>query len=318
MTSPLPNFFLVGAAKSGTTSLHAYLRQHPQIYVSPIKEPAYFTDEVRQEHLGEELLREHASSQRKLRAWLARPNPGKCPGGVVLDWESYVKLFAGVKSETAIGEASVSYLWSPTAPRHISERIPEARIVMILRDPAERAFSHYLDFLTAGAVRHSFREHIRLAMAYRENRMCCYHPFLEFGCYAVQLQRYLALFPREQLYVMFYQDFQSDPALAMEGIFRFLKVDPDVAVDMSKRYRQPRVPRFGTAGYLLKRVGIWQRGRRLIPNRIASSLKPLALAPRSSLVMDTKDRAYLVSYYRDGIRDLEDLLHRDLSSWLRY
>ncbi len=315
---PEPNFFLVGAAKSGTTSLHAYLRQHPQIYVSPIKEPCYFADEVRPEHMGKELLRAHAHTQRELEAWMAEPNQEKCPDAVVADWESYRKLFAGVKNEMAIGEASVSYLWSPTAPRHIAERIPEARILMILRDPVERAFSHYLDFLTAGAVRHSFREHIRLAMEYRENRMCCYHPFLEFGCYAVQVQRYLELFPREQLHIMFYQDFQSDPALAMKGIFRFLKVDPDIPVDMSKRHRQPRVPRFGTAGYLLKRMGIWQRGRRLIPNRIASRLKPLALAPRSSLAMDTKDRAYLLSYYRDGIRDLEDLLNRDLSSWLRY
>jgi hypothetical protein len=315
---PEPNLFLIGAAKSGTTSLHAYLGQHPQIYVSPIKEPCYFADEVRPEYMGKELLRTHWSSQRKLRAWLLQPKPGKCPQGVVLDWESYVKLFGGAKDEIAIGEASVSYLWSPTAPRHIAERIPEARILMILRNPAERAFSHYLDFLTAGAVRHSFREHIRLAMAYRENRMGCYYPFLELGCYAVQVQRYLELFPREQIHVMFYEDFQSDPALLMEGIFRFLKVDPDIPIDMSKRHRQARVPRFGTAGYLLKRMGVWQRGRKLIPNRIASRLKPLALAPRSSLVMDTKDRAYLVSYYRDEIRDLEELLNRDLSSWLRY
>ncbi len=111
----LPNFFIVGAPKAGTTSLYHYLDQHPQIFMSPIKEPNYFATEIRPENFGDELQPQVAEDLRELREYLRGPMPKKSFGGLVSQWDDYLKLFQSAKTEKAIGEASVCYLWSKTA-----------------------------------------------------------------------------------------------------------------------------------------------------------------------------------------------------------
>src|SRR5882762_3511359 len=123
----LPNFFIVGAPKAGTTSLYWYLDQHPQVYMSPIKEPNYFAAEIREENFDPKL------DTRGLREFLSGPMREKRFGGIVADWEDYLRLFASANNESALGEASVAYLWSPTAPQRIAGRIPDAKILVMLR-----------------------------------------------------------------------------------------------------------------------------------------------------------------------------------------
>jgi hypothetical protein len=313
----LPNFFLVGAPKAATTSIFAYLGQHPQIYISPIKEPCYFAGEVRPENFGEEMLHRFTGDQAALQVYLAGAMEPKEAGFVVLDWDDYQKLFAKVRDEKAIGEASVNYLWSATAAANIAARIPDARILMMLRDPADRAFSQYLHVRTGGFTRYSFRDEIRYGLENQSKKLDQHNPFLEFGCYYRQIKRYLDLFPRENIHIAFYEDFRRDPAQCMAGMLSFLGVDSSFAIDFAQRHNQPRVPRFRRAGYFLKRLGIWHYGRRMLPARLASLLRPLALEPRQSLVMSPEDRQYLVSYYREDIRSLAELLGRDLSAWLQ-
>ncbi len=185
----LPNFFIVGAPKAGTTSLYSYLDQHPQVYMSAIKEPHFFAAEIREENLDPELRRGIARDARALRAFLAGPMREKRFGGIVADWEDYLRLFANANNESALGEASVCYLWSPTAPERIADRIPDAKILVMLRHPAERAFSQYLHSLGNGAIRWSFREHIQRNLRHRSGQFCVHYPFLEFGLYSEQLGR---------------------------------------------------------------------------------------------------------------------------------
>ena len=135
--SRLPNFFLVGAPKAGTTSLYSYLDQHPEIFMSAIKEPHFFADEIRKEHCDPELRRRMATDNGSLRDFLSGPMREKRFGGIVSDWEDYLRLFANATDESALGEASVCYLWSRTAPGRIAEKIPNAKILVMLRDPAE-------------------------------------------------------------------------------------------------------------------------------------------------------------------------------------
>ena len=123
--SRLPNFFIIGAPKAGTTSLYHYLDQHPDIFMSAIKEPHFFAAEIREEHFGPELRRRMACENRGLRDFLSGPMREKRFGGIVADWEDYVRLFANAIDESALGEASVCYLWSPTAPGRIAEEDPE-------------------------------------------------------------------------------------------------------------------------------------------------------------------------------------------------
>src|SRR5258708_10655790 len=115
----LPNFFIVGAPKAGTTSLYAYLDQHAQIYMSPLKETHYFSSEVRQKNFSEEERSRIARNMRELEAYLGSDMREKRFGGLVSSWEDYLKLFRNVSDEKAIGEATPHYLWSGSAPRNI-------------------------------------------------------------------------------------------------------------------------------------------------------------------------------------------------------
>ena len=308
----LPNFFIVGAPKSGTTSLYHYLDQHPQIYMSPIKEPCFFASEIRPENMSPEHRRRIAREMRTLEKYLAGPMLEKRFGGMVSDWDSYLKLFQNVATEKAIGEASVCYLWSPTAPANITARIPNAKIIMILRDPVDRAFSQYLHTVTSGLVRTSFREEVKHGLRPHNGKFGLRHPFLEFGLYHQQVKRYLESFPRENVRIYWYED---DRARTMADILQFLEVQADSG--SSQRYLEPRVPRAIAASYFLKKFGMWERAKKLSPDALQLTLRKLVLKPRKALAIDPKDRKYLLDYYREDIEQLAGLLNRDLTSWLQ-
>jgi hypothetical protein len=315
-TQAMPNFFIAGAPKAGTTSLYHYLDQHPHIYMSPIKEPCYFASELRPENVGEELQEQVRTSMRELRNYLDGPMTSKRFGGFVTEWTDYLRLFQNVRQETAIGEASVCYLWSRTAARHIVSRIPEGKIILMLRDPADRAFSQYLHVLSQGAVRVSFREYFELSLHSESKQFGNVYPFLEYGQYYEQVKRYQQVFPEKNIRIYFYEDYRRDPMTILRQIFRFLSVDATFSPDMSQRHLEPRVPRFITASYWMKKLGLWRRVKDWTPVALHGSLRMAAFRQRSVLQLDAEDRARLVDYYRDDISKLACLVGRDLSEWL--
>src|SRR5581483_10720192 len=154
----VPNFFLVGAPRSGTTSLVRYLEQHRDVYMSPIKEPCFFAPEVLD--LDPAVRAAFDRDASAVRAYLDGPMTEKRQDGLVLDWTQYLRLFSGATGQTAIGEASMFYLASAQAAGHIHDRIPNARILVMLRDPSERLFSHYLSASVDGAISQPFMEWI--------------------------------------------------------------------------------------------------------------------------------------------------------------
>ena len=174
-----PNFFIIGAPKAGTTSLFHYLDQHPRIFMSPVKEPHYFASEIRPENLSREYRNQMVVS------------------GIAATWQDYLALFHGATDEVAIGEASVCYLWSPTAARNIFARIPN-------RPDHRRCWRHpamtaplvtvVYNCVANGYVRRSFREQIDACVRSRETQFSPTHPFLELGMYCRQIEAYLDLF----------------------------------------------------------------------------------------------------------------------------
>jgi hypothetical protein len=301
----LPNFFIIGTGKAGTTSLYHYLRQHPQIFMSPVKEPSYFAPEICVENLGESFRRHvRRMSRGNLRSWLVK------------EWDEYLELFQNVRNETAIGEASVAYLWSKTAARNIASAIPDARIVMILRDPAERAFSQYMHQLATGLVRSTFREHIHRCMSHRDRTLGVYHPFLEVGLYSAQVQRYLTRFPDANVRVYWYEEAWKDAAAFLRDLFTFLGVDVAFRPDLSRRSLERRVPRFKSIHYAAKQLEVVHRVRELVPSAMRKPIGRLLFRKGKDLRMDPRDREYLVGYYREDIMKLALLMNRDLSDWL--
>jgi hypothetical protein len=316
LATALPNFFLVGAPKAGTTSLYHYLDQHPQVYMSPMKEPCYFASELRPANFSDELQPWISRTVLAAQQYLDGPMQEKRFAGLILEWDDYVRLFQNVREETAIGEASVCYLWSESAARNIAARMPGAKILMILRNPVDRAFSQYLHAATCGAVVRSFPAQIRGAPASSDGRFERVYPFLEFGMYAGQVKRYLDLFPRENVRIHLYEDYQKRPAQMLADIFRFLQVDSSFTPDRSVRSLEPRVPKFAAVTYFLKKYGIWDRAGELSPRLLRPLLRTMAFRRRQSLAMARNDREYLIDYYREDVRKLSQLLGRDLPGWL--
>ena len=180
-----------------------------------------------------------------------------------------------MNGETAIGEASAAYLWSATAAANIRARIPHAKIIMILRDPAERAFSQYLHQVSVGLTAATFREHVKLCERVhgKAGRLSVVYPFLEIGLYYWQVKRYLDLFPRERIRIYWYEEAWRQPAKMMVDVFEFLEVDPEFQPDLSERSLERRAPRFMGLHHFLKRSGLWYPLKGMLPGRLSSSLR---------------------------------------------
>ncbi|HEY0759145.1 MAG TPA: sulfotransferase [Acidisarcina sp.] len=280
----LPNFFIAGAPKAGTDLLYYQLDRHPQVFMSPLKEPNYFAEEIRIERFDPSLQPRIKTSHAELRAYLDAGAPGKRFGGIVTGLEDYCGLFASAHGERAIGEGSVCYLWSRTAAAGIASLIPHARVIIVLMDPAERAYQQYLKSLSDGSVTHSFSTHLDLAfddLLKPQSQIRLFNPFLAFGEYAEQVDRYLKRFPPEQLFLSFYEDTQRDYHQWFAQLLTFLEVDCSVPPEEVDVPSTPHLPP-GTAE------------RRRVP----------------------EDRARLVAYYERDILRLQSLIGRDLSSWL--
>lgn len=271
-----PTFFIVGAPKAGTDALYYELNQHPEIYMSPLKEPCYFSSEIRPKQFIPE-LQDHMREQLRSTKQYTRGNMREPRfGGIVSDWRSYLRLFQGARSETALGEGSVCYLWSKSAPRAIASRLPHSKIIIILMDPALRAFAQYRKSVSQGYVRHNFREHLERCLRNSDDRFSLFHPFLEFGMYGQQVKRYISVFPSEQISVSLYEDVRRNYRQWFAQILTFLGVSKSFAP-----------ARFG----------------------------PDENEELDSAVLQPADRALLVDYYRNDILELEQLMSRNLTSW---
>jgi len=313
-STKLPNFFVVGAPKAGTTSLYHYLDQHPQIYTSPIKEPHYFATEVRQENCEPELRRQIARETRRLKEFLAGPMIERRFGRIVTDWEDYLRLFTNAENESALGEASVCYLWSQTAPDRIAETVPDAKILVMFRDPTERAWSQYLQGLGNGAIRWSLREHVRRNLQHHSKQFAVHYPFLEFGLYSEQFRRYLERF-EPNVWFGLYEDFRRRPLETYRDICRFLGVADDFSPNMDRRHMEAQVPRVGLTSWL-KRSGVWKFTAGITPSRLRPLIRRAVVRKPGATHIEPADRRYLTDFYREDVRKLAGLLNRNLDDWM--
>lgn len=211
----LPNFLILGAARCGTTSLHYYLAEHPDVCMSSIKEPNFF------------LFDESGHAFIDDRRIIAKSVP---------DRTRYTKLFS--KAAAAVGEASPLYLYNRETPRQIHEAIPDARLIAIVREPVERTWSHFVyvnDDLGDGTVA-AFRTAVEreIGLGYEAYRTGTH--FVRLSAYADQLERYRQVFASEQLLVIGYDDLIKRTPQTLARICRFLGIDDLFAFDTSLQY----------------------------------------------------------------------------------
>ncbi|MBA3496733.1 MAG: sulfotransferase [Gemmatimonadales bacterium] len=298
----LPNFLLIGAAKSGTSSVFAYLGQHPDVFVSPAKEPNYFA-------LADE------------RVAYAGPGDSIVNQTSITNLEDYETLFRSADRATAIGEASTLYLYAAGAAAAIHRQLPGVRVIAILREPAERAYSSFLHMRRDGReVLPSFED----ALREEENRIRAnwehlWH-YTRLGYYHEQLQRYFGLFPREQLAVWLYDELQTDPRRVLREMFTFLGVDPSFEPDMSVKHKVAGIPRSNALHAALTQPNLAKTlAKRLLPaslrGRLYGAMMQKNIVPhREDLRSDTRRR--LQALYSVDVARLSTLLDRDLSAWL--
>lgn len=299
-----PDFLLLGAAKCGTTSLASYLAQHPQIFFSEPKEPLFFEAEYEK--------------------------------GLDWYWQRY---FRGWRGEPVVGEGRVWNLYLPFVAPRIAEALPDARLVALLRDPVERAHSHWWHRHSRGEEPLGFEEAVAADRAridrgerfegqegarrwreglYPHSVATRHRALLDPGFYAEQIERYLALFPRERLHVILYDDLARDPEGVLRALFRFLGVDEDAAVadTRPRNVRREAIRSPGSAR--LFRMARTLQLRRVVPAPLRPVLRGLLPErPARMPALASGTRRELVAYFEPHTRRLETLLDRDLDAWRR-
>jgi hypothetical protein len=298
----MPNFLMIGAAKSGTSSLYAYLRQHPQIFLSEVRECEFFALEG---------------------CTPAFKGPGDAVAfsRYVTTLDGYMALFRRAEDYMAIGECSDLYLYSADAARRIRNYVPGMKFVVMLRNPVDRAYSHFQQFVRDGREPLSTFEE---ALDAEASRMAAgWHPhwYLKArGFYSAQLATYLELFPRDQLSIHLYDDFVANPLGVIQSLFTFLRVDPTFVPDTTLRYNVAGTPKSRLLHDLLARPSRMKNlVKPLLPtkwrHRVRARLMNRNLVPHATqIAQSTRNR--VSELYRDDVLQLQEVLRRDLSNWL--
>lgn len=295
----MPNFLIIGAARSGTTALYYHLKQHPQIYMSAFKEPRFFAYE------GQKLD-------------FRGPSGKQVSQKVITDIEAYQGLFQAATDEIAIGEASTEYLRNPRAPEQIRHHVPNAKLIAILRNPVDRAYAAYLLQVREGREPcNDFAQALQEEKAGTRDNWGFGH-YVRGGFYYTQLKRYFDLFNQDQIRVYLNEDLNTNALGLLKDIFQFLGVDQTFVPDLSVRYNVSGTPKNKFLHTLM--IGlkpVKPALKMLLPPRLGSKL--ITQYSQYNLIkpqISPEVRKQLNETYREDILKLQDLIHRDLSKWL--
>lgn len=290
-SSRLPDFFLLGAAKCGTTSLHDYLRQHPDLFLPYVKELNVFDADA--EQFASELDRYHT-------------------------------YFSGAGGRLA-GEATPSYFRrTDVVPERMRRCYGDAppRFLLLLRDPVERAYSHYLHNVSEGREPLSFEEALQVEQAHPQSRWRAWKGYFADGVYADTLAAWFDAFPRERFQILLSHNLANDPDGVLRRIFQFLGVNPDVPVNTEKRLNQTGERQSRLLGRLLAHVpsGASAWARRWVPRSIRLGVEQFIRRRSTGNASDrpTLDPALertLRRRYDPHIQRLATMIGRDLSAW---
>lgn len=306
----MPDFFIAGAMKCGTTTLHAILERHPGIFI-PRGELFFFDIDDLLQHVD-------------FFAWSGRDWTDRDFDGHLDEYAAwYRRFFEDARPGQLIGEDSTTYLASERAPRRIAQFNPNARILVMLRDPAARCYSSYWHLLRYGRVFHGFEDSLRLTP----------EPLVARSLYKEQIERWLACFPRERLHFVLLEELIASPAETIAGVCRFLGLDDDVPADAlnlhSNRGDVPRHPRL----QMWRNRLLWRRDTRMFLSRLPGTPpQDRALARRLTRALDrahrklnplqrqtppmqAATREFLDRYFRRENEGLDALVGKDLSRW---
>ncbi len=295
-----PNFLIIGAAKSGTYTLFHHFARHPEVFMSEIKEPHYFS-------FGATSTDMNSAGKRPVHSWISSR-------------QAYIELFADHSGARAAGESSVSYLYIPGTAERIFEFNPAMKLIVSLRNPVDRAYSSFnyaksygqepLTTFAEGleAEQQRIRDNSSILLRYRD-----------LGLYARQLKRYYDVFPREQIKVILYEDFVQNPSQVVCDLFEFIGVATDFKPDPNLRSNLTKRPDDENPLHdFINSQNLRSAVRKLLPmsarRRVREFVRHVFFKPPPPI--SEHERRQFQHLFRDDIADLEKLLGRDLSGWL--
>jgi len=283
-----PNFFIVGAPKAGSTSLYEYLKKIPGIFMSPVKEPNYYCQGIAPNHLIDKPIRNK---------------------------EKYLNLFKNAKNEVAIGEASSTYLRDLLAPKLIHQAVPNAKIIILLREPISRAYSHYLMEARGRRAHLTFRQVIKKSLNSPENDDYS-RVIINGGMYYQQVKRYFDIFGKENVKILIFEEFVKDSRKAVKEILEFLGVKSEIAESVDKVHNPFTVPRGAIAKFAFINKITRKFGRNISYSAREMIVKNVLVKKGNKPPLLQEDMMSLEKIYCDDVVRLEKILGRSLP-WTR-
>ncbi len=274
------NLFVVGAMKAGTTSFIEMLGQHPEIYVSPIKEPHFFLEQLPKKIYN-------PSRFFNLETYFEKEFPAPLHIANVSKEEHYQKLFSLAKSgHTYLAEASTGYLHDPNAAENIYRYNPDAKIIILLRDPLQRAYSHYKMDLGLGRTNKSFSMEIEKELTNRDNSKFDIWGYVNMSLYYDNIKRYKNFFGNN-VFVFTLSEFEKKPQELSRQLLIFLDAAP-FHFSLEKNNASKSL-RFQKLLYLVHRSGIKSLMSHFLPKKFRHKLfNMLAKKETLPLKLDAK------------------------------
>ena len=285
------DFFIVGAPKAGTTSLYFYLNEHPQIEMSSVKEPDYFSNkEMQTQNL-------YYKKQR------------------IDTLKKYNALYSE-KKNLVRGEASVSYLYYNGVPKKIFEYNTKSKIIIMIRNPVERAFSHYLMDKRLGYISENFETIIN--QKYSDKKLnLFYQQYIELGKYTEQIKRYFDVFRSENILFIDYDDFVSRTSQEIDKVYSFLNIDNSATSQVNKIYNSYTNPNNKIVSYLYSFVFLRSVANYFFSALIKEKILRLFFVHSEKPVLIKESRNLLINYFSKDINNLSKLLNKDYTKWIK-
>tara|TARA_B100001175_G_scaffold317723_1_gene335965 strand:- start:656 stop:1561 length:906 start_codon:yes stop_codon:yes gene_type:complete len=301
MKQKLPNFLIVGAAKCGTSSLHNYLNQHPDIFMPT------FNKEGRNVKEPQFLISERLKDRIHFGVW---------------GWEEYKSLFNKVNSENAIGESSVFYLYYYNdAIKEIKNRLgKDIKIIIMLRNPIDRAYSAFQHVSRGLIEKNTFEEALILENGRLQNnkRITPMVMYKDMGMYYRMVKAYIEEF--KDVHIILYEDFNLSSDKVVKDVFRFLGVDKNKVIDTDIRYNVGGKRWINT---FLKNIFIKDSKLKLLFKQILSrkyreyGINLINKLFKKNIPMKIETRQYLAKYFKKDIIKLSEIIGKDLTNWIK-
>lgn len=288
----LPNFIIVGAPKCGTTSLYYYLKQHNDIYMPERKELHYFTYNY-------------------MKNMVAGPGDRQILSSLCSTREAYEGYYEKVKFEKAVGEVSPSYFYFPDIGERIIRELGRVKIIFMLRDPIEKAFSQYMHLVRDNRETKKFSDALRVEKKRIKEGRAVIWRYAESSLYADKLQKYMEIFGEQNIKVILFDDLKSSPAAVMRDAFRFLEVDDSFQPKTSVIYNRSGRPRLRIVADLISKTNpILTRAQSIIPPKIRTPirLKLLEFNTGKKDEIDDESSMYLRAYFESDVEKLGEVI----------